>query len=85
MILPPAAAKVFLRDLFFDFASQNQKRGLSKGIIWRYTPILILELCKKVFFALRAKLKFETDVFFMILLRKIMKNSIYLAGHCPKK
>ena len=25
--------------------------------------------------ALRAKFKFETDVFFMILLRKIMKNT----------
>jgi len=30
---------------------------------------------KKIFSALRAKFKFETDVFFMILLRKIMKNT----------
>jgi len=30
---------------------------------------------KNLFSALRAKLKFETDVFFMILLRKIMKNT----------
>jgi hypothetical protein len=35
--------------------------------------------------ALRAKFKLETDVFFMILLRKIMKNSNYLAGSCPEK
>ena len=30
---------------------------------------------KSLFMALRAKFKFETDVFFMILLRKIMKNT----------
>ncbi|MFZ4426812.1 MAG: hypothetical protein ACOYOO_06610 [Saprospiraceae bacterium] len=30
---------------------------------------------KRLFMALRAKFKFETDVFFMILLRKIMKNT----------
>ncbi|MEY4134911.1 MAG: hypothetical protein RL386_1261, partial [Bacteroidota bacterium] len=30
---------------------------------------------KSLFLALRAKFKFETDVFFMILLRKIMKNT----------
>ena len=30
---------------------------------------------KSLFTALRAKFKFETDVFFMILLRKIMKNT----------
>jgi len=29
----------------------------------------------KSILALRAKLKFKTDVFFMILLRKIMKNT----------
>ena len=29
---------------------------------------------KSIFMALRAKFKFEADVFFMILLRKIMKK-----------
>jgi hypothetical protein len=30
---------------------------------------------KSIFMALRAKFKFETDVFFMILRSKIMKNT----------
>jgi hypothetical protein len=33
---------------------------------------------KSLFMALRAKFKFKTDVFFMILLRKIMKNTSVL-------
>jgi hypothetical protein len=36
---------------------------------------ILLPKVKSLFWALRAKLAFETDVFFMILLRKIMKNT----------
>jgi len=35
--------------------------------------------------ALRAKLYLDGDIFFLILLRKIRKKSIYLAGSCPEK
>jgi hypothetical protein len=38
-------------------------------IIWREAPK------KRLFMALRAKFKFETDVFFMILRSKNMKNT----------
>jgi hypothetical protein len=34
-----------------------------------------MRLCKKVFAAFGGRIFFETDVFFMILLRKIMKNT----------
>ena len=37
--------------------------------------MLFWSCVKSLFMALRANLKFETDVFFMILLRKIMKNT----------
>ena len=42
-------------------------------------------LCKKYFFDASRLIKFKIAVFFMILGSKIMKNSIYLAGHCPGK
>jgi len=47
----------------------------SGEICFRWCCVKSLVLCKKVFAALRAKLKFETDVFFMILRSKIMKNT----------
>jgi hypothetical protein len=36
---------------------------------------------KNIFMVLRAEFKFKTDVFFMILLRKIMKNTSVLKEH----
>ncbi|MFZ4426211.1 MAG: hypothetical protein ACOYOO_03560 [Saprospiraceae bacterium] len=68
---------------FRDFASRNRENDVSlktafgakrrKNLFTQ--PHYILGLCKRFLPPAAAEYAFETDVFFMILLRKIMKNT----------
>jgi hypothetical protein len=54
----------------------NHLKGLCKKVFYVAPRRMMFWGCvKSRFMALRAKFKFETDVFFMILRSKIMKNT----------
>jgi hypothetical protein len=81
-LLPPATEEFYgvVRQFFsIRFAPNNILRLRQKSFAAFGGEILSLRGCvKSLFMALRAKFKFETDVFFMILRSKIMKNTSVL-------